>query len=129
MTLRVHAQLPALQRLDVDLLGSCGILRRGAAKHRFYAFNEKPLRERFADEIVGAHLEAEQFVDLLVLRGEEDHRQVGFLPQPPQRLHAVHARHLDVEDGKVRQRGLEAVERRGAVGVGRDAIAFRLESD
>jgi hypothetical protein len=38
--------------------------------------------EWFADKIVGPHLEAEQLVDLLILRGEKDHRYVGFLPQP-----------------------------------------------
>src|SRR5947199_28157 len=49
------------------------------------------------------------------------------LPQPTQGLHAVHARHLDIEDGEVGRRCLEAVERRGAVGIGHDAISFRLE--
>ena len=100
-----------------------------AAQHRFDALDQKPLRERFADEIVGAHLQAEQLVDLLVLGGEEDHRHVGLLAQPPQQLHAVHARHLDVEDGEVGRRGLEPLERGGAVGVGHDPVAFGLERD
>ena len=55
------------------------------------------------DEIVGAHLEAEQFVDLFILGGQEDYRQIGLLPQPAQRFHAVHARHLDVEDREIRR--------------------------
>ena len=42
-------------------------------------------------------------------------------------LHAVHARHLDVEDGEIGRRGLEAVERGGAVGIGHDAIALGFE--
>src|SRR5580692_10342311 len=34
----------------------------------------------------------------------------GFLPQPTQSLHAVHARHLDIENGKIGRRSLETVE-------------------
>jgi hypothetical protein len=81
------------------------------------------------DEIVGAHLEAEQLVDLVVLRGQEDHRQVGLLAQAAQQLHAVHARHLDVEDGEVRRPRGQPLQRGGAVGVGFDAIAFRFQRD
>jgi hypothetical protein len=44
-------------------------------------------------------------------------------------LHAVHARHLDVEDRKVRRRGAETVERRRTIRVGHDAIAFGFERD
>jgi hypothetical protein len=82
-----------------------------------------------SDEVVGTHLQAEQLVDLLVLGGEENDRHVGLLPQPPQQFHAVHARHLDVEDGEVRRAGLEALQRRGAVRVGHDPVAFGFERD
>src|SRR3569833_1824035 len=44
-----------------------------------------------------------------------------------QRLHAVHARHLDVEDGEVRLAGAEAVLCRRTIGIGHDAIAFGFE--
>ena len=44
-------------------------------------------------------------------------------------LHAVHARHLDVEDREIRRRGLEAVQRRGAVGIGHDPVALGFERD
>src|ERR1700674_3947800 len=127
----VHAQIAALKRLRrIDLLRrSTTVLGRGAPQHRLDALDQEALRERLADEIVGAHFQAEQLVDLLVLGGEEDHRQVGLLAQAAEQLHAVHARHLDVEDGEVGRVGLEAVERRGAVGVGEDAVAFRLERD
>ncbi len=70
-----------------------------------------------AEHVLLAAVEAEQIVDFLVLGSEENHRQIGFLPQPPQRLHAVHARHLDVEDRKVRRTGAEAVEREDAPSV------------
>src|SRR6185312_14223937 len=128
VALRVHAQQAALEYLGgIDFLDRRAVLRAHAPQHRLHALDEEALRERFADEIVGAHLQAEQFVDLLVLGGEEDDGDVGLLTQPPQRLHAVHARHLDVEDGKVRRRRLEAVEGGGAVGIGHDAVALRLE--
>ena len=104
-------------------------LRIGAAQDRLDALDEQALRERFADEIVGAHLEAEQLVDLLVLGGEEDHRQIGFLAQTPEQLHPVHARHLDIEDREVGRIGLEPVERGRAICIGLDAIAFALEGD
>ena len=44
-----------------------------------------------------------------------------------QQLHAVHARHLDVEDGEVGRVRRKPVERGAAVIVGRDAIALRLQ--
>ena len=130
MALGVHAQQAALEHFRrVDFLHGRAVLDAAPAQHRLHALDEEPLREGFADEIVGAHLEAEQFVDLLVLRGEEDDRHVGLLAQPPQQLHAVHARHLDVEDREVRRTGLETLQRRSAVGVGHDPIAFGFERD
>ena len=127
---RVHPKKPAVERLGVALLRHGGrILRLRTAQHGFDALDQKPLRERLADEIVGAHFEAEQFVDFLILGGQEDHRKVGFLPEPPERLHPVHARHLDIEDRKIGLGGAEAVKRRGAVRVGHDAITFGFQCD
>ena len=128
--LGIHPQQAAVERVGVRLLRHGGrILGLAAAQHGLDALDQQALRERLADEIVGAHLEAEQFVDLFILGGQEDHRQVGLLAQPAQRFHAVHARHLDVEDREVRRRGAEAVERRSAIRVGHDAIAFGFERD
>ncbi len=103
------------------------VARLRPAQHRLDPLDQQPLREGFADEVVGAHLEAEQLVDLLVLGGQEDHRQLAPLAQPPQQLHAVHARHLDIEDGEVGRALGEAVERACAVVVSLGLIAFRLE--
>ena len=127
MALGVHAQLAALERSRIDLLGRGPVLRGGPPQHRFYALDQQALRERLSDEIVGAHLEPEQLVDLLILGGEENHRHIGLLPQAAQRFHAVHAGHLDVQDGEVRRRRLEAVERGSAVRVGHDAVALGFE--
>jgi hypothetical protein len=111
------------------------ILRRGAVprssatQYGLDPFDQQALRKRLTDELVGAHFQAEQFVDLLVLRGEKDHRQVRFLAQPAQRLYSVHAGHLDIEDHKVGQGSLETVERRDAISVGGNAVAFSLQGD
>jgi hypothetical protein len=36
--------------------------------------SQKPMREWFTDEVIGPHFQAEQFIDLLFLRGEKDYR-------------------------------------------------------
>jgi hypothetical protein len=82
------------------LLASFGVAPSLGAARRNTALT-RSTRKRLTDELVGAHFQAEQFVDLLFLRSEKDHRQVGFLAQPAQRLHSVHAGHLDIEDDKV----------------------------
>ena len=51
------------------------------------------------------------------------------LPQLPQQLHAVHLRHLDVEDGDVRRRLGKPGEGRRPVVIGADLVAFGLEKD
>src|SRR5689334_14026235 len=128
VTLRIHPQQAAIEGARIRLLRHGGrILWLAAAEQGLDTFYEKALRERLADEIVGAHLETEQFVDLFILGGQEDHRQIGLLPQPAQRFHAVHARHLDVEYREIRRRGAEAVESRSTIRVSHDAIAFGFE--
>jgi hypothetical protein len=79
--------------------------RPAAAQNGANALDQQSLRERLGDEVVGAHLQAEQFVDLLILGGQEDHRHVGFLAQTAQQFHPVHARHLDIEDRQMRWAG------------------------
>jgi hypothetical protein len=118
---------PRSSTLAASVSFGATVLRRRTAQDSFDALHQETLRERFADEIVGAHLEAEQLVDLFVLGGEEDHRHVGLLAQPPQGFHPVHARHLDVENGEIGRRRLEAVKRRSAVGIGHDPVTFGLE--
>ena len=63
----------------------------------------------------------------LVLGGEEDHRELLRLAHAVEQLHAVHARHLDVEDAEVGRRLAEAFEGGGAVAVGLDLEALGLE--
>src|SRR5882757_11363537 len=123
----VHAQQAAFEDLGIHVLGSGAIFRRHAAQHSLHAFDEKTLRERLANEVVGPHFEAEQFIDLFVFGCEKYDRHVRLLPQAAQCFHAVHTRHLDVEDGEVGGRRLETIKRGSAVRIGHDAIALGLE--
>src|SRR5476651_2198833 len=113
-----------------DALGLALALRPaavGAAQDGADALEQQALRERLADEIVGAHAQAQHLVDLLVLGGEEDHGELLRLADLVQQLHAVHARHLDVEDAEVGRSLVETFERRGAVIVGLhlEALGFK----
>ncbi len=126
----IHHELAALERAGLLRRGfGRGLAGAGAAQDGAHALDQQTLRERLLDEVVGTHLQAEQLVDLVVLGGQEDHRQVGLLAQPAQKLHAVHARHLDVEDGEVWRTRRQAFQRRGTVGVGLDPISFRFQCD
>ena len=73
--------------------GLCG----GPARDRADAGEQQPLAEWLGDVVIGAERQAGGLVLLLVLAGEEDHRQVGMFAQPAEQLHPVHPRHLDVE--------------------------------
>ncbi len=95
-----------------------------AAQDRLDPLDQQPLGKRLGDEVVGAHLQAEQFVDFLVLGRQEDDRKIGFLAQAAQEFHTVHARHLDVEDRQLRRTGEQAIKRGSTVGVGLDLVPF-----
>src|SRR5487761_17990 len=93
------------------------------------ALDKETLRERLLDVIVRAHAQAEHFVDLVILRGKEDNRKRALLTQIGEQLHAVHARHLDVEDRQVDRLRRHRFERLGTVVVGPHGKALGLERD
>ena len=76
-------------------------------QNRAHALQQQTLGKWLFDVVVGPHAEAQGLVHFVVLRRQEDDRQIARLPQPPQHLVPVHARHLDVEDGKRRRRRLQ----------------------
>jgi hypothetical protein len=51
------------------------------------------------------------------------------LAQTAQHFDAVHARHLDIEDGDVRRRLRKRGQRRRAVRIGAHGVALALEQD
>ena len=69
MPLRVHAQVAAFQNVATGFLRWGAVLGRGPAQQNLDAFDQKPMREWFTDEVIGPHFQAEQFIDLLLLRG------------------------------------------------------------
>ncbi len=100
---------------------------RHAPQDRLDALDDEALRKGLRDIIVGAHLEAEQLVDLLVLRRQEDYRHRRLLANAAQKLHAVHARHLDVENAEIGGFFGQRFECRNAVSVGANLVALGLQ--
>ena len=121
MALGIERELAAHQCLLLWLARAI-VARVGAAQHGLHPFEQQTLRKRLADVVVGTRIEAHQLVDLLVLGGEKNHRQIAALPQSPQQFQPVHARHLDVENGEVRRVRLQRGQRGGAVSVRADMI-------
>ena len=61
--------------------------------------------ERLREVVVGADLEADDLVDVLVARGQHQDRDVGGLADPPADLDAVDVREVEVEDDQRRLLG------------------------
>ena len=127
VTFGIELQLAALQHALGFFFDRRPVLGRDAAQNGFDALHDQALRERLGDIVVGAHLEAEQFVDLFVLGGQEDDRHRRLLAHATQKLHAVHARHLDIEDAEIGRVFGQGFERRDAIAVGPDLVAFGFE--
>jgi hypothetical protein len=78
------------------------VLGRGsAAQRRSHAAAELANRERLRDVIVGAELETQHLVDLVVARSQHDDRDVATSPQLLADLEAVHLRQHEVEDDEI----------------------------
>ena len=87
------------RRLDVS----------GAPQQHLDARHQLAHRERLAQVVVGADLEAEHAVELLLARRHEDDRQrLGPRAQPAAQFEAVHPRQADVEDHEVGERARTA---------------------
>ncbi len=104
---RVHRQAAAADRIG-QVFGRLGIGGNRIAAHDFAApqnganaGEQQALAEWLGDVIVGAHSQAQCLVGLVVLAGQEDHRQVALLAQAAQQFQAIHARHLDVAHRQV----------------------------
>ena len=128
MAQRIHAQRATVH--DLGFFGNSHFTGRDRflpAQQRADTLDQKPLGERLFHVIVCTHAQPQDLVDLVVLRGQEDDRHRGLLPQALQQIHAIHPRHLDVEHGHVGHAAVECVQRGLAVIVGFNFEAFGLK--
>ena len=99
-----------------------------AAQERLDPAHELAQAERLGQVVVGAELEPDDLVDLVVAGGQHEDRHLGAgRPQPAQDLEAVHPGQAHVEDDEVRRlarRDLEALFTRSGDG---DLVALLLE--
>jgi hypothetical protein len=95
----VDEQLPVAELLALDLPA----LGRGAAKNGFHPGDELAGVERLGQVIVGADLQADDLVDVLVSRGQHQDRDVGRLADAAADLDPVDVREHQVEDDQPRR--------------------------
>ena len=99
----------------------------GAAQHGANARQKQPLRERLGNIVVSPHAEAERLVQLVILAGQKDHRQVRTGPDFLQKFHAVHPRHLDVENRQFHGPARQPLQRGFAIMIAIDLEPFALQ--
>ena len=112
-------------------LGGGRARRRALAvtpQHRVDARDELARVERLRQVIVGAHLEADDAIDVLALRGQhDDGRRVARAAQAPAHRQAVLAGQHQVEHEQVRRVALQALVEVARVGQRGDLEALLAE--
>src|SRR5215218_2116147 len=98
-----------------------------SAKDRLHARDELPRVERLRHVVVGANLEADDLVDVLVARSQHEDRHVPALPHPAAELDPVDVGKHEVEDDELRRARREVLHRLGAGGGGLDRVASVLQ--
>jgi hypothetical protein len=127
VTPRVQHQLAARQRLLGPVRFQLLPGHLLAPQQGTDPLEQEALGEGLGDVVVGAQAQAQHLVHLVVLGGQEDDRNIGIASQVGQQLHAVHARHLDIQDGQVHRIARDAAQGLRAVGVGPHLEAFGFE--
>ncbi len=113
---------------DHPAAGRVGKVAVGASKERLDPAHQLPQAERLCEVVVGAELQADDLVDLLVPGGQhEDRRLRPRGAQPPEHLEPVHAGQADVEHDEVRGLVRGEVEAFLAGPRDRDLVALLLE--
>ena len=88
MAIRIEEELAAVQRFCIAGLSPCKGQRLrcqpGTAQDRLDPLAQQALGEGFGDIVISAEIEAKRLVELVILRGQEDHGKVRGLPQAPQ---------------------------------------------
>ena len=99
----------------------------GAPEDRLHPRNELAWREGLREVVVGADLEPDDAVRLLVARGEHQDRHLRLLPHRPADVEAVHPRQPDVEQHHLHRMPIELGERLLAGPHPDDAVAVARE--
>ncbi len=77
-----------------------GISQLPPAQHGPHTFQQQTLGKRFGDIVICPHAQPQRLIQLIILAGQENHRNstdgANFLEQ----FHTIHARHLDIQHGE-----------------------------
>ncbi len=111
---------------DADGLGGLG-RSLGPAQDRPDAGDQLARTERLGEVVVGAQLEPEELVQLVVPRGEHHDRDRRVAPQLPCDVESVEARQTEVEHDQVRPAAAGRRQGSGSVAGGQDGEARVLE--
>ena len=114
------------QRADLDRPAAASAAV-GPAQDRLDPGDQRARVERLRDVVVGAELEADDRVDVVVPRGEHEDGRVAAPPDLPADLEAVDLRQHQVEDDEVGLVPAVELEARLAVAGGDDRPALLLE--
>jgi hypothetical protein len=96
-----HTALPTVDLIAVDLDDTwLGRRLLGTSQHGLDPGQQLARRERFGDVVVGAHLQAEDLVDLGVACGQHDDGRLGELPDTTTRLHPVDPWQVEIEQDR-----------------------------
>ena len=96
-------------------------------EERAHAAAELVDRKRLRDVVVGAELEPDHLVQLVVAGGEHDDRHRAAGAEPLADLEPIHVRQHDVEDDEIRVLGRKAIESLLTVEGGDDAETVAFE--
>jgi hypothetical protein len=123
MAVRVERQAAAHDRLLVAVLRASPETAARAAQDGLHALGQQAGGAGLADEIVGADVEADTSSISSSFEVRKIAGRLEVWRRLPQQLHAVHLRHLHVEDGDVRRR-LRGRQGSRAIVIGADLVAF-----
>ncbi len=117
---------PKLQDARFDARLGLGAPHQGAQARQQHA-----RLDRLVDEVVGALLQARDFIVRIFARGQDQDRDVRMLADLAAHNHAVQAWQHQVEDHDVRRQFLEALERDVAAGdeVNREFVTGQVFGD
>src|SRR5690606_31874635 len=130
MALLVHCQVASFQRAGRFVARFCReVASPGTSQNSTNTLYEQPLRKGLPHDIIGPHLQAKEFINLVVFRCQEDDGYIALLAKSSQQFHAVHPRHLDIEDSQRWWTSAQPFQRRCTVCVSLNSVTLGLKRD